>query len=52
MKKIYYNIAGIFILLFTILGVYIFFQVKGKEEYNTILTIEKNQPLSTTSKFR
>lgn len=45
MKKIYYNIAGIFILLFTILGVYIFFQVKGKEEYNTILTIEKNQPL-------
>lgn len=45
MKKIYYNIAGIFIFLFTILGVYIFFQVKGKEEYNTILTIEKNQPL-------
>ena len=27
------------------MGVYVFFQVKGKEEYNTILTIEKNQPL-------
>lgn len=45
MKKIYYNIAGILVCLLTILGVYLFFQVRGKEEYNTILTIERNQPL-------
>lgn len=45
MKKIFYNIAGVLVFLITILGVYLFFQVKGKEEYNTILTIERNQPL-------
>lgn len=45
MKKIFYNIAGVLVFLITILGVYLFFQVKGKEEYNTTLTIERNQPL-------
>lgn len=45
MKKVYYNIAGVLLLLLTLLGVYLFFQVNGKEEYNTTLTIEKNQPL-------
>lgn len=45
MKKVFYNIAGVLVFLITILGVYIFFQVKGKEEYNINLAIEKNQPL-------
>lgn len=45
MKKNYYSIAGIFIILFVLIGTYFFFQVRGKELYNTTLTIEKNQPL-------
>lgn len=45
MKKIYLSIVGIVVLLSVALGGYLYFQIEGKEEYNTTLTIEKNQPL-------
>lgn len=45
MKKIYLSIVGIVVLLSVVLGGYLYFQIEGKEEYNTTLTIEKNQPL-------
>ena len=45
MKKVFYNIAGVLVFLITILGVFLFWQIKGREDYNLTLTIEKNQPL-------
>ena len=45
MKKIFYNIAGVIVFLITILGVFLFWQIKGREDYNLTLMIEKNQPL-------
>ncbi len=45
MKKVLYSLIGIIVLLFILIGTFIYFQISGKSDYNLDLTIERNQPL-------
>lgn len=45
MKKILYRLIGVVFLMAVLVGGYLYFQLNAKVDYNTTLTIEKNQPL-------